>query len=250
MRISTLIALPLAGLIVTGAVMLDQTQAFDHHLAGEDAAPAEAGEGWVDLFDGSTTDHWRGFKKDGFPETGWVIDDGTLHVQSGVRGGDIITKETYDNFELVLEWKIAEGANSGIFFNVAEEGMGTVWQTGPEYQILDDAVHRDGKNPKTSTGALYALIACNDNKEVKPIGEWNSTRIVVNGSKVEHYLNGALVVAYDLESQELRDLIKDSKFSNMPRFAREESGHIALQDHGDDVWFRNIRIRELNPDQD
>lgn len=246
MKLNTLLAPALAGLAVFGALTLDSADAFDHHAQGEHAADAAAtDEGWVALFDGTTTDHWRSFKKESFPDRGWVIEGGTLHIQAGARVGDIITKEIYDDFELVLEWKVAEGANSGIFYNVVEEGMDRPWHTGPEYQILDDAVHRDGQNPKTSTGALYALIECNEDKALDPVGEWNTTRIVINGNHVEHHLNGKLVVAYELETEELATLIAESKFSDKPRFARESAGHIVLQDHGDDVWFRNIRIREI-----
>jgi len=203
-------------------------------------------DGWGVLFDGSDTDQWRGFKREGFPDQGWEIDGDTLHKVAGAGGGDIITIATYDDFELTLEWKVAEGANSGIFYNVAEEeSLHSVWQTGPEYQILDDDKHHDGQSELTSSAALYALIACNEDKELAEVGDWNTTRIVVEGDHVEHYLNGELVVEYDLGSDELNALIANSKFKDMPRFAGEDSGHIALQDHGDDVWFRNIRIREI-----
>lgn len=201
---------------------------------------------WVVLFDGTNTDHWRGYRRDAFPESGWEVVDGTLHKIAGAGGGDIVTLETYDSFELTWEWKVAEGANSGVFYHVAEgDDLGAVYFTGPEYQILDDDRHRDGQNPKTSSAALYALIECNDDKALEPVGEWNTSRLLVDGNHVEHWLNGELVVSYELESEELLALIADSKFKDWSRFAREGEGHIALQDHGDDVWFRDIRIREI-----
>lgn len=209
--------------------------------------PDRDDDGWVVLFDGSNTDHWRGYRQDEFPGQGWAITDaGELHKIAGAGGGDIITRETYDSFELAWEWKVAEGANSGVFFHVAEaDDLGAVYFTGPEYQILDDDRHRDGQNELTSAASLYALIACNEDKELSPVGEWNTSRLVVDGNHVEHWLNGAMVVAYELESEALAELIAGSKFRDWPRFAREGEGHIALQDHGDDVWFRNIRVREI-----
>ena len=201
---------------------------------------------WQVLFDGTSTQHWRGFKRDSFPEQGWEIADGTLHKIAGVSGGDIITVQQYDSFEFAWQWKVAQGANSGVMFHVAEaDDLGATFFTGPEYQILEDTHHRDGDNPKTSTASLYALIACNDQKTLAPVGEWNSSRILVDGNHVEHWLNGAKVVEYELGSGELNAMIADSKFKQWPRFAQEGRGHIALQDHGDDVWFRNMRIREI-----
>ncbi|XAL99626.1 DUF1080 domain-containing protein [Phycisphaeraceae bacterium D3-23] len=208
---------------------------------------ADDSDGWVVLFDGSNTDHWRGYRQDGFPDRGWgITDDGELHKIAGAGGGDIITRESYDSFELAWEWRVAEGANSGVMYHVAEaDDLGATYLTGPEYQILEDENHGDGRSELTSSGALYALIACNDKKELAPVGEWNTSRILVEGNHVEHWLNGEQVVEYELESDELAALIAGSKFKDWPRFAREGEGHIALQDHGDDVWFRNIRIREI-----
>lgn len=252
MKLSTLIALPLAVLIVAGAVMLDQALAFEAQSAQASAAAeqAESDNGWVVLFDGTSTEHWRGFKKDGFPERGWEVVDGTLHKIARAGGGDIITRESYDSFEFVWEWKVAEGANSGVMYHVAEaDDLRATYMSGPEYQILEDANHRDGGNPKTSSGALYALIACNQDKQLSPVGEWNTSKIIVNGDHVEHWLNGKMVVEYVLGSDELNELIANSKFKNWPHFAKKGEGHIALQDHGDDVWFRNIRIREIDADE-
>ncbi len=200
---------------------------------------------WIVLFDGTSTAAWRGFKKTDFPAKGWEVVDGSLHVKGGGGAGDLVTRQKFRDFELEFEWKVSPGANSGVMYRVSEE-FDAPWQTGPEYQVLDDAKHADGKNPKTSASALYALVAASSEKALKPVGEWNSARILLRGTQLEHWLNGKKVVALDLGSPEVRELIGKSKFKDLPRFAREAAGSICLQDHGDDVWFRNIRIRSID----
>ncbi|MCR4439125.1 MAG: DUF1080 domain-containing protein [bacterium] len=202
---------------------------------------------WVTLFDGRSVEAWRGFHRANFPNEGWTVQDGALKTIGGGEHVDIITKETYRNFELVLEWKVAPGGNSGIFYRVTEEAD-AVWQSAPEMQVLDDERHPDGREPKTSAGALYGLIAPLG-KRLRPAGKYNQARIVVQGTKVEHWLNGAKVVAYDLASDSLRHLIAGSKFKDYPWFALARQGHIALQHHGEEVWYRNIRIRRLPEEQ-
>lgn len=198
--------------------------------------------GWRLLFDGQTPRGWRGYKKDRFPD-GWQVRDGCL-VRVG-PGGDICTEEEFDNFELQLEWRISAGGNSGIFFRV-DESVGWPWETGPEMQVLDDAEHADGRNPKTSAGSNYALHApVRDVTE--PVGLFNRVRLVVNGPHVDHWLNGVKVVEYELGNPEWEQLVADSKFKNMPRFGRVARGRIVLQDHGDRVWYRNIKVRPLRP---
>jgi hypothetical protein len=197
------------------------------------------------LFDGGSTAAWRGFRQDTFPAKGWTVEDGALKAQAGEERVDLVTRDTYEDFELELEWRVSPGANSGIFYDVSEDAE-AVWHTGPEMQVLDDAGHRDGKNPRTSAGALFALIAA-EGKSLKPVGEWNAVRLVKKGRHVEHWLNGRKVVEYELQSPALAGLIAKSKFKELPRFAREGKGHIALQHHGDDVWFRSIRIRAAAP---
>jgi len=199
---------------------------------------------WEVLFDGKSTAAWRAYRGKEFPKKGWVVEDGTLHVQAKAGGGDIVTREKYQDFELTFEWKVAPGANSGVMYRVTEE-PGAPYETGPEYQVLDDSKHGDGKNPKTSASALYALMAANSSKQLKPVGEWNQAKIVVVGTKVEHWLNGAKVVDCDLAGAEVKDLIAKSKFKDWAGFAKQPSGHICLQEHGDDVWFRDIRVRRL-----
>jgi hypothetical protein len=196
---------------------------------------------WESLFDGASANAWRGFRQSELP-AGWQIVDGAL--TRAAAGGDIITKEQFDNFELELEWKVAPGGNSGVFFHVAEDTMKYVWQTGPEMQVLDNQRHADGKDPKTSAGSNFALHA--PTRDVsKPAGEWNRARLVVNGPNVEHWLNGEKIVEYELWSDDWKHRVQASKFKDMPRYGLMRTGHIALQDHGDWVAFRNIRIRRI-----
>ena len=208
--------------------------------------PTLAAEGpWKVLFNGTSTEAFRQFKKDAFPKKGWEMVDGTLHVKAGGGAGDLVTQEQFGDFELECDWKVAPGANSGVMYRVSEDPK-EPWQTGPEYQVLDDSRHGDGRNPKTSASALYALVAANSEKSLKPVGEWNKARIVVRGWAVEHWLNGKKVVSIDLASPAARELIAQSKFKDYPKFARESVGHLCFQDHGDDAWYRNIRVRRLD----
>ena len=203
----------------------------------------EKAKGWQLLFDGQTIDQWRGFRKDRTP-AGWQVQDGAIARVGG--GGDIITKDQFDDFELKLQWKIGEGGNSGIFTRVAEEvdgnPLGAVWETGPEMQVLDNDRHHDGRNPKTSAGAAYALYAA-PRGITKPVGEWNDVHIIAGGSKITYKLNGVVTAEYDTASPEWAGLVAGSKFNGMPHFAKMSRGHIALQDHGDPVWYRNIMIK-------
>ena len=200
----------------------------------------ERAEGWELLFDGDSADHWRGFKKQDLPG-GWSVIDGAI-VRTG-SGGDIITREQYDDFELVLDWQVQPAGNSGIFYNVTEDG-GAVYSTGPEMQVLDNVGHADGGSPLTSAGSNYALHPPAWDTTGPP-GSWNRARIVMNGDRVEHWLNGVLLVEYVLNSNDWERRVADSKFSGMSEYGRRTSGHIALQDHGDRVAFRNIKIRRL-----
>ncbi|AKD02306.1 DUF1080 domain-containing protein [Pontibacter korlensis] len=206
----------------------------------------EKSEGWVLLFDGESMEHWRGFKKDDVPAA-WQIEDGAIALV-GKGGGDIVTKNEYQNFELMLDWKISEGGNSGIFFNVSEDPkFNYTFQTGPEMQIIDDERHPDakqGKNGNRKAGSNYDLHPLSE-PAVKPAGEYNTVRLVVKDGNVEQYLNGKKVVAYTLWSPEWERMVQESKFISMPDYGRYKSGHIALQDHGDKVWFKNIKIRPL-----
>lgn len=213
-----------------------------------DTLPTEEREqGFRLLFDGRTLDGWRGFRREDVPGA-WVVEDGTLHFTGAGGGddrGDIITVEQFGDFELRLEWKISPGGNSGIFFRVSETTDRT-YESGPEMQVLDDAGHADGRDPKTSAGSNYALHAPSA-RTIRPVGEWNEIRILATGGHVEHWVNGVMVVRYELGSEEWERLVADSKFAAWPDYGRHAVGHIALQDHGDPVWYRNIRVRALEP---
>jgi hypothetical protein len=194
---------------------------------------------WRSLFDGRTSAGWRGYKRAEMPG-GWQVVDGALTRVS--RAGDIVTADEFGDFELALEWKVAPGGNSGIMYRVTEDADAP-YETGPEMQVLDDARHPDGQSPLTSAGALYGLYPA-PRGVVKPAGEWNAARIVVRGNHVEHWLNGMKTVDAEIGSDDWNRRVADSKFRQWPGFAKASRGHIALQDHGDWVAYRNIRIRE------
>ena len=193
--------------------------------------------GWRSLMSASD---WRAYMKPDFP-AGWTFADGLL-TRTG-RAGDIITREKFKNFELELEWNISEGGNSGVFFR-GVEGPDAVYYSAPEMQILDDARHNDGKLPQTSAGSNFALHPA-PRGIVKPAGEWNQAKLVVNGNRVEHWLNGTRVVEYELHSADWKQRVANSKFAQWKEYGMAAEGHIGLQDHGDRVAFRNIRIRVL-----
>ncbi|MBI4476142.1 MAG: DUF1080 domain-containing protein [Acidobacteria bacterium] len=200
----------------------------------------EKAAGWKLLFDGQSTAGWRGFKSEMAPD-GWTAVDGLL-TRVG-RGGDLLTIEEFGDFELRLDWKIEKGGNSGIFYRGVEDSEAIYW-SAPEMQILDNGGHRDGKNSATSAGSNYALHA--PVRDVtKPIGEWNEVRIVAKGAHVEHWMNGVKLLEYELWSPEWEALVKASKFKEHPGYGRAKKGHIGLQDHGNPIWFRNIKIRPL-----
>ncbi len=198
---------------------------------------------WIVLFDGKSKDAWRGYQRKEFPDKGWVVDNGALKTIVGGDQVDLVTQQMFRNFELELEWKVSPGGNGGIFYRASEEDK-EIWHSAPEIQVLDDDRHGDGKDPKTSAGSLYALVAP-VGKKLRPVGEFNQFRLVLQGNHGEHWLNGVKVVEYELDSPKLRELIAQSKFKNMPRFAMLPEGHIGIQHHGQEVWYREIRVREL-----
>jgi hypothetical protein len=206
--------------------------------SGGASVPAE-GE-WRTLFDGGSLEGWRGFKKDSVP-AGWQVVDGAL-TRVG-KAGDLITQDEFGDFELTLEWKVAEGGNSGIMYRVTEDA-GETYESGPEMQVLDDARHKDGQSRLTAAGSAYGLYPAPAGV-VKPAGEWNAVRILVRGNHVEHWLNGTKVVEYELGSPDWKAKVQASKFKQWPGYGRAASGHIALQDHGDRVAYRNIKVRTL-----
>ncbi|MDP2338847.1 MAG: DUF1080 domain-containing protein [Bacteroidota bacterium] len=224
-------------------------------------AKAEIKEGWKLLFDGKTFNGWRGLGRDHVPNGLWEIEDGQIKkVNTGdvkkltdgrpVEGGDLMTTETFANFELSFEWKINKAGNSGLKYNVSEE-MSQEYGSkssalGFEYQLLDDGdeAYKGKLKPSQFSGSLYDLLPAKD-IVLNSIGEFNSSRILVDGNHVEHWLNGIKVLEFEFGSKELEDAYKVSKFSQMPGFQDKRKGHIVLQDHNDESWFRNIKIREL-----
>ncbi|SDK29239.1 protein of unknown function [Catalinimonas alkaloidigena] len=220
--------------------------------------PEEEEAGWTLLFDGATTQGWRGAYRQSFPDSGWTVEDGQLIVLASDgaeshNGGDIITEKEYSNFELTFEFKLTEGANSGVKYFVTEAGdkpAGSAF--GLEYQVLDDDKHPDakmGRDGNRTVGSLYDLIPAKD-KLAAPIGEWNTGRILVEGSHVEHWLNGKKVLEYERGSEEFRQLVAQSKYAapeynENGRFGEAPKGHILLQDHGNLVAYRDIKIREI-----
>jgi len=219
----------------------------------------EVRTGWRYLWDGQSTKGWRGAKLDQFPEKGWVMENGELRVLSSGggearNGGDLVTIDTYRDFELSVDFKITEGANSGIkYFVDPELNKGEGSAIGLEFQILDDRKHPDAKNGKNgnrTVGSLYDLIRAENfdsfrGKNFKGVGNWNNARIIVRGGQVEHWLNHVKVVEFDRHSQVFKALVEKSKYEKWANFGQLPEGHILLQDHGDEVSFKNIKIREF-----
>ncbi len=205
----------------------------------------EKAEGFKLLFDGKAATDWRGYRQKTLP-AGWTVTDGTLGLAGGSgepSDGDIVTREEYGNFELRLQWRIAKDGNSGIMYRVSEE-YSAPYESGPEMQVLDDAGHADGKSRLTAAGSCFGLYPAPAGI-VKPAGEWNDVRIIANGAHVEHWMNGVKVVEYELWSADWKARVAASKFKQWPGYGLSKKGHIALQDHGNAVSFRSIRIRKL-----
>lgn len=204
----------------------------------------EKDEGWQLLFDGKTTDNWKLFN-DGEVK-GWKVIDGVLRNsgEGSDHGGDIITKKKFKNFILTLEWKISPKSNSGIFYHVEEGVVDAIYKSGPEYQLIDGKGWPDPLHKYQYSGADYAMYAP-QNAEVKPVGEWNFTKIIVNGTHVEHWLNDRKVVEYELWSDDWKIRKSKGKWKNEPYYGMAKEGHIGLQDHGGLTQFRNIKIKQL-----
>lgn len=201
---------------------------------------AQRDDGWELLFDGHSLDGWRAYDREGAPE-GWAVEDGLL-MRSG-PGGDIIAEPVFADFELRLEWRVEERGNSGVFYRAAL-GEEWIYHSAPEFQVLDDDRHPDGQNPLTSAGANYGLHPA-PRGVVRPAGEWNEARVVVDGAHVEHWLNGSKVVEYEFGSPDWEERVAASKFVEWPAYGRAPQGHVGLQDHGDPVWYRSVMIRTI-----
>ena len=205
--------------------------------ASNELTRAEKAAGWKLLYDGKSLAGWRGFKAPA-PDKGWTA-DGVLSPDPKTSK-DIITKDQFESFELTWQWKISPKGNSGVMFHVLEVGDET-YESGPEYQILDNA---HGEPPPQRAGSLFALYAPSQDVP-KPVGEWNDARLVVDHGKVQHWLNGVKVVEYEIGSPDFKARVDHSKFRQWPQFATGKTGHIALQNHGDPVWFRDLKIRVI-----
>ena len=255
-------------LVALGAVSCSQqaTQEPAQPAAAVSAEPAittltpeEKADGWELMFDGKSLDQWRGFRAEEVPP-GWTVEDGLLvfKAEDGAEGyGDLTTRKQYASFEMKLDWKISPCGNSGVLFHVTEDSD-QEWHSGPEVQIVDategcwadyrasDAERAPGSDLKASqfSGADYDLIAPSVNA-AKPVGEWNTMRIVVDGAHVEHWLNGQKVVEYELWSPEWKAMVAKSKFAEYPQYGMAKTGYIVLQDHGKTLWFRNLKIKVL-----
>jgi hypothetical protein len=238
----------------------DQVATGDQFAGANTLSSAEQRDGWRLLFDGKTFAGWRGLGYDTVPTAHWQIVDGTIRKipdrdvprqadgQPAI-GGDLMTTDTFGDFELRWEWKISRAGNSGVKYNVSEElSMANAPNhaaLGFEYQVLDDSLHEDNKVPSHRAGALYDLIPPNADKRLRPVGEWNSSAIVFRGNHGEHWLNGAKVVAFELGTPRMDSLLALSKYKSIPGFATRRRGHIVLQDHVDEVFFRNIKLRPI-----
>jgi hypothetical protein len=214
----------------------------------------EKKEGWQLLFDGQTMSQWKKPSSDSFPSKGWTVENGTVFIDNGggrQSGGDIITREQFDDFEFTTDFKLTEGANSGIkysvhIFNPPVPGLGAV--LGPEYQLLDDEKHPDakaGRDGNRKLGSLYDMLPSKTVSALHPIGEWNTARIMSKGNHVEHWLNGVKVLEYDKTSETYKNAFTLSKFKEVNGYGESAKGYILLQDHGNKVFFKNIKIRKL-----
>jgi hypothetical protein len=220
-------------------------------LPGRAASPTlnqltaqEKAAGWRLLFNGTSLDGWRGYKKAEAPTTGWQVKDGVLTCTQGGKGGDIITRDQFDDFELSWEWSMPAKSNNGVKYFIRETTPSAV---GHEYQMIDDAlIHGDDKS---STASFYLVVAPNARKRVQPFGEWNHSRIIVLGNHVEHWLNGEKVVEYELGSPAILEQVARTKFKGAAGFGTKVRGHILLTYHNDECSFRNVKVRELKPAQ-
>jgi hypothetical protein len=228
---------PVAALACVAALAFAQA---DHGAALNTLTPAEKAAGWKLLFDGHDTKGWRNFMKPGV-DAGWVVKDGILICADPKHTDDIITVGKYADFDLSFEWRISKMGNSGVYYHVIEAGEHG-YESGPEYQLLDNA---HGEKPKEQAGSLFGLYPPSKDT-TKPVGEFNLSRIVVNHGHVEHWMNGVKVAEYQLNSPDFKARVAGTKFANWPLFATADTGFISLQDHGDGVAFRNIKIKSLD----
>ena len=243
-------ALSFLSLVLSFAFLLPAFQMAAAQSSDDSHTSSE--QGWENLFDGTSTDAWRGYNMDEFPKNGWKIMDGELVFEPSDRGDwtsglDIITKEKYGDFELEMEWMVSKGGNSGIFYHILEQPEVAIYWSALEMQVLDNEYHPDanmGKDGNRKAGSLYDLIPAKP-QNTKPHGEWNQVRIISEGNHVEHWMNGEKVLEFERFTPEWFKMLRNSKFREHNEFGAMREGHIGLQDHGDLVKYRNIRIRRL-----
>jgi hypothetical protein len=249
------VAVLVAGLSIFAVSLASQSAARPNTLSAQERAA-----GWRLLFDGSTLKGWRGLGYDTVPTAHWKVENGAIKkIASGnvpkmpdgqpANGGDLMTVDAFTDFELAFEWKVSPGANSGLKYNVSEE-FSLAHATnhaalGWEYQVLDDSLSEDNKIPSHLAGSLYEMIAPKRTKPLAPVGRWNSARIVLRGMHGEHWLNGEKILEFEMGSAEFQALYLKSKYRTIPGFADRRTGHLILQDHGDEAYFRSIKIREI-----
>ena len=202
---------------------------------------AEKAAGWQLLFDGISLDAWRGYKRETLPDSGWELKDGALRTVAKVKGVELITRKKFNDFEFTWEWRVAPGGNNGVKYLVTEERPQS---PGHEYQMIDDAGYPGKLSPNHLTADFYDVLPAAADKPIRPAGEWNTSRIVVRGARVEHWLNGKHVLTYELGSAAVRAGVEKSKFKGHPGFGEKIAGHIMLTYHQDECWYRNLKIRE------
>jgi hypothetical protein len=246
---ATLLALALSSAVAVPSLALAKSKAPTAEAPANTLTAKEKAAGWKLLFDGKTTKGWRAFKNAAFPAEKWVAAEGTLKCAAGKKVTDIVTEDEFDSFEFSWDWRTTPKGNSGVKYLV-DEAMSTKANDGIgfEYQILDDDLHPDakkGKDGNRTAGSLYDLIPAGKDKALQPVGEWNRSRLVVNGNQVEHWLNGVKVVSYERGSAEMKTRIAESKYKDIKGFGEVTKGRLLLQDHDTEVWFRNLKIRSL-----
>jgi hypothetical protein len=213
----------------------------DSKPAANTLTAAEKAAGWQLLFDGQTLDAWRGYRREALPDAGWEIKDGTVRTVAKVKGTELITRKKFNDFEFAWEWRVAPGGNNGVKYFVTEDRPQS---PGHEYQMIDDTGYGAKLGLGHRTADFYEVVPAAADKPLRPAGEWNASRIVVRGSRVEHWLNGKNVLTYDLGSAAVKEGIEKSKFKGHPGFGEKIAGHIMLTYHQDECWFRNLKVRE------
>jgi Domain of Unknown Function (DUF1080) len=238
----------LAGLIACNSSSDKEKDAKDTTSAMSDTAATTVASAPVNLFDGKTLTGWHGFNKTGEVKN-WAVQDSVLvglGTAKDAHGGDIVTDKNYENFELSWDWKVSKGGNSGVMYHVIEDTQYKApYETGPEYQVIDDIDFPDKLEDWQKSGADYGMYAANDKKKLNPVGQWNSSRLVVNKGHVEHWLNGEKVVEFQAWDDAWKKKVAEGKWKDYPAYGKAPTGKIALQDHGTKTYYKNIVIREL-----